>query len=311
MRYLRALGDAYRASGREAPIMDALGFHVYPRRNTDAPSRQYGWPNAGGADLARVKQAVWDAFGGTAQPTFPEGPALAGHGALGLVVDEFGWQVSIEPALAGRYTGAENVPTISEAEQAGNYAELIRMLSCDTAVTDTMVFHLVDESDLNRFQTGLLRADRSERPSYGAVRAAIAGAASCASPATWNHITGVVGAKALFAERNHPRTRTVFGISATAAEDAGAKAGIFRVGGPRAQPQPAEISRSLAGASGPSTPALKAAKLVKAGYTPRFEFRGRLKPGYYVFAIRLSAAMNPARSQTLVSRVFNVGKTRP
>jgi hypothetical protein len=288
--------------------MDALGFHIYPRTNTNPPSRQYAWPNAGGADLARVKQATWDAFGGTAQPTFPEGPALAGNAALGLVVDEFGWQVAIEPALAARYTGAENVPTVSEAEQAGNYAELIRMLSCDSAVTDAMVFHLVDESDLNRFQTGLLRADRSERPSYGAARDAIAAAASCAAPTSWTHATGVAGAKAVFAERNHPATRAIFGISATASEDAAAKAGMFRVGGPKARPQPAEISRSLASASGPSTPALTAIKLVKAGYTPRFEFRGRLQPGYYVFAIRLSAAMNPARSQTLVSRVFKVGK---
>jgi hypothetical protein len=309
VRYLRALGDAYRASGRAAPVMDALSFHIYPRTNTDPPSRQYAWPNTGGADLARMKQAVWDAFGGTAQPTFPEGPAVAGNGALGLVVDEFGWQVAIEPALAGRYTGVENVPTVSEAEQAAHYSELIRMLSCDTAVTDAMVFHLVDETDLNRFQTGLLRADRSERASYGAVREAIAGASSCGAPTPWTHTNGVVGAKALFAERNHPATRAIFGISATAEEDADARAGIFRVRGPKAKPKPGEIDRSLAAAAS-SVPALSATKPVKAGYTPRFEFRGRLKPGYYVFAIRLSATMNAGRSQTLVSRVFQVGKPR-
>lgn len=307
VRYLRALGEAYRTSGRTAPIMDALGFHIYPRTNTDPPSRPYAWPNAGGADLARIKQAVWDAFAGTAQPTFGEGPALAGSGALGLVVDEFGWQVAIEPALAGRYSGTENVPTISEAEQAGNYTELIRMLACDTAVTDAMVFHLVDESDLNRFQTGLLRADRSERPSYGAVRDAIAAASSCGAPTSWTHGVGVMGAKALFAERNHPAARAIFGISATAAEDADGRAGIFRVGGPKAKPKPTDISRSLAAAGG-AAPALTAAKPVKAGYTPRFEFRGRLKPGYYVFAIRLSSVMNPLRVATLVSRVFRVGK---
>ena len=34
VRFLRALGDAYRASGRQAPLMDALGFHVYPRSNS-------------------------------------------------------------------------------------------------------------------------------------------------------------------------------------------------------------------------------------------------------------------------------------
>jgi hypothetical protein len=37
------------------------------------------------------------------------------------------------------------------------------------------------------------------------------------------------------------------------------------------------------------------------------EFRGRLAPGYYVFGVRLAAAMNRGRSQTLVSKPFKVG----
>lgn len=307
VRFLKALGDAYRASGRAAPIMDALGFHVYPQRNTHPPSRHYAWPNAGGADLARIKQAVWDGFEGTAQPTFPEGPARPGGSALELVIGEFGWQVGIEPALAGRYFGKENVPTISEADQARYYAELISLLSCDPAVTDAMLLHLVDEPDLGRFQTGLLRIDLSERPAYAAVRKAIADTRTCKAPVTWSHAAGVVGAKALFGERDHPAARAIFGISATAAEDADAKAGIFRVSGPKARPRPDELARSLSGASGLTTPVLKAAKSVKAHYTPRFEFRGRVKPGYYVFAIRMIAAMSPGRSQILVSRVFKVG----
>jgi hypothetical protein len=310
VRFIRAVGDAYRASGRAAPIMDALGFHVYPRVNTDPPAQPYGWPNAGAADLARLKQAVWDAFAGTGQPTFPEGPAVAGNGALALVVDEFGWQAAIEPSLASRYAGAENVPPVSEADQARHYADLVRMLSCDPAVTDAMVFHLVDEADLSRFQTGLLRIDGSERPSYGAMREAIAAAGSCAVPVVWTHATGVVGATAIFGERNHPARRAIFGISVTAGEDAEARAGIFRVDGPRARPAAAKLERSLS-AAGRSPAAIRSAeKTVRAGYKPRLEFRGRLKPGHYVFGVRLTAAMNPARSQTFVSRVFRVGKPR-
>jgi hypothetical protein len=305
VRFIDAFGHAYRASGRAAPIMDALGFHVYPRVNTDPPSQPYGWPNAGGVNLARVKQAVWDAFAGTAQPTFAEGPANP-DGALRLVVDEFGWQTEIGPALTHRYTGVENVPTVPEAEQADNYRSLIRLLSCDPAVSDAMVFHLVDERDLGRFQSGLLRVDLSERPAYGAVRAAIAGAGSCDAPAQWTHTEGVVGAEAIFAARDQPSTRAIFGISATAAEDAYAKAGIFRMTGPSARPQRGDIDRSLAAADGPRTPTLSTAKRVQANVTPRFEFRGRLARGHYVFAIRLVAAMNPRRSQTFVSRTFRV-----
>jgi hypothetical protein len=286
--------------------MDALGFHVYPRVNTNPPSKEFSWPNAGGADLARLKQAVWDAFAGTAQPTFPEGLQPAGAGALGLVVDEFGWQAEIGTGLAARYSGAENVPTVTEAEQAAYYAGLSRMLACDPAVTDAMVFHLVDEVDLGRFQTGLLRVDGSERPSFDAMRNAIAAASACGPLTAWSHATGVVGAQALFGERNHPVRRAVFGISTTAGEDAVVKAGIFRVAGSAAKPKTREIERSLASRGG-AKPLLAVAKEVKAGYTPRVEFRGRLSPGRYVFGIRLTAAMNAGRSETLVSKVFRVG----
>jgi hypothetical protein len=307
VRFLKALGEAYRASGRTAPFMDALGFHVYPRVNTNPPSKEFSWPNAGAADLARLKQAVWDAFEGTAQPTFPEGLQPAGGGALALVVDEFGWQVEIGPGLASRYKGAENVPTISEAEQATYYAELVRILGCDPAVTDAMVFHLIDEVDLGRFQTGLLRVDGSERASYDSIRAAIVAAASCSPVTAWSHATSVVGAQAVFGTRNQPARRAVFGISATAAEDAVAKAGIFRVPGSKAKPKTRDIERSLASRGGVTKPVLTVLKEVKAGYTPRIEFRSRLAPGHYVFAVRLSSAMNPSRSQTLISKTFKVG----
>ena len=120
VRFIAALGDAYRESAPSMPFMDAMGFHVYPRNNTHPPSKRYTWPNIGPSDLARVKQAVWDAFADTPQPTFAQS-ILSPKGSLGLVVDEFGWQVAIGPRLAARYTNKENVPTITEAEQAEYY----------------------------------------------------------------------------------------------------------------------------------------------------------------------------------------------
>lgn len=305
VRFLEALGKAYRSSGRSTPFMDALTFHVYPRRNTNPPSRPYGWPNAGLADIWRLKQAVWDAFGGTAQPTFPEGLETASESTLGLVVAEFGWQVRIAERLASRYSRKETVPTISEADQARYYGEVIRRLSCNSAVTDVMVFHLVDEPDLHRLQTGLLRIDRSKRPSYGSMRAAIAGAARCARQVAWYHTSRVVGARAVFGERPRAADTALFGISATASEEAIAKAGIFRVPDAFAEPDFDEIGRSLAAVGG-TPPVLMARRTVKPGVTPRFEFRGSLAPGHYVYGIRLTATMNPGRSQTFVSKVFEV-----
>jgi hypothetical protein len=181
------------------------------------------------------------------------------------------------------------------------------MLACDPAVTDAMVFHLIDEVDLGRFQTGLLRIDGSERASYDSMRASIASAPSCGPLTAWSHTTSVVGAQAIFGTRNQPARRAVFGISATAAEDAVAKAGIFRVPGSNAMPKTRDIERSLASRGGVTKPVLTVLKEVKAGYTPRMEFRRRLAPGHYVFAVRLTSMMNPNRSQTLISKSFKVG----
>src|SRR3989440_116685 len=74
VRFIRDLGAAYRASGRTRPIMDELAFHPYPNPSSadDPLTKGYRWPNAGVPNLGRIKQAVWDAFDGTAQPTFAE-----------------------------------------------------------------------------------------------------------------------------------------------------------------------------------------------------------------------------------------------
>ena len=76
VRFLQAMGAAYRASGRSLPLMDELSVHCYPNVNTDSLSRGYPWPGVGCVNFDRLKQAVWDAFNGTAQPTFAEAPPL-------------------------------------------------------------------------------------------------------------------------------------------------------------------------------------------------------------------------------------------
>ena len=70
VRFLHDLGVAYRASHRTKPLMDELAFHPYPQPATRAAERR-ATPGrtAGLANLDRIKQAVWDAFNGTAQPT--------------------------------------------------------------------------------------------------------------------------------------------------------------------------------------------------------------------------------------------------
>src|ERR687887_1137437 len=100
VRFIHDLGVAYRASGRTRPIMDELAFHPYPNPNSgsDPLLKGYQWPNAGVPNFARIKQAVWDAFAGTAQPTFAEtGWSVERLAAppLTLFLDETGWQAAI------------------------------------------------------------------------------------------------------------------------------------------------------------------------------------------------------------------------
>jgi hypothetical protein len=187
IRFLRALGNWYRASGRTRPLMDAFSFHPYPNRATDPLDRGYGWPNAGFVNLDRVKQALWDAFQGTAQPTTLNG--------LKLHLDEVGWQVDTR-RRAG-YSGAENVPVTDELTQARIYAELIRRAACDPDVETVSFFGFRDDGSRTGFQAALHRVDGTARPAAAAVQAAIEETAEgCPSaPVVWAPMTEVAGAE--------------------------------------------------------------------------------------------------------------------
>ncbi len=168
VRFIRALGAWYRASGRTVPLMDGFSFHPYPNKATDPLDRGYPWPNAGFVNLDRIKQALWDAFRGTAQPTTMDG--------LKLHLDEVGWQVSTS-GLTG-YEGLENVVVTDEVTQASVYAELVRGAACDPDIADVSFFGFRDDGARTGFQSALQRVDGTPRPAAEAVRAAIADVAA-------------------------------------------------------------------------------------------------------------------------------------
>ena len=76
VRFIQALGIGYQRMARNKPIMDVFGFHPYPARDRDPLHRGYRWPNAGVANLNRIKQAVWDIPRHGAADV-PRGPARA------------------------------------------------------------------------------------------------------------------------------------------------------------------------------------------------------------------------------------------
>jgi hypothetical protein len=253
VKFIRALGIGYQRLARNKPIMDVFGFHPYPARDRDPLHRGYRWPNAGVANLNRIKQAVWDAFHDTAQPTFLEGvpeppapeptpaeppappseppipptplpldppvpplpplpidppappapppvtepePEPAAASPLTFKLDEVGWQVTIPRASRRAYYGRENVRPTNEQTQARIYGELVRQMSCDASVSELLFFGLVDEANLDRWQAALVRADRTRRPAWGAVQAALREVENgCPRRlSTWFHTERVIGA---------------------------------------------------------------------------------------------------------------------
>jgi len=286
VHFLAALGAWYRASLRPLPIMDGFSFHPYPNpSNFTVPlTFAYGWPNASVQELHRIKQALWDAFGGTAQPTTLDG--------LKLYLDEVGWQVdtSFQPG----YTDAENVKVTTEANQAAIYADLVRYVVCDPDVAQLNFFGYYDERSRLGWQAALRRNDGSERASNAAVAAAIAetGGECQGLMRSWRPLAKPAGAAVVF----KPSTGLRAGLRSlsfvpTAAEDVTVTAGIVPAGTPAG-----EID-GLLGKAG-SAVANRRAELTVGG-----TLAGRKR---YVLAVALAATLNPERVSIFKSRPFTV-----
>jgi hypothetical protein len=207
--FLRDVGAAYRRSGRTKPIMDQLSIHPYPNPSspTDSPDVGYRDPERFGIpNLDRVKQAVYDAFNGTGQPTTLNG--------LTFRIDEVGWQT--DTSALPQYINPENVAVVSEQTQA-NYLEKMATtyFACDPTVTDVELFLLVDEQYRNGkdatgkvvgggWQSGLLTAGgegvsepklayTQDGAVFGEGREACAGLPTSWSPAAATGTTSSVG----------------------------------------------------------------------------------------------------------------------
>jgi hypothetical protein len=289
VKFLQGMGAAYRASGRTTPLMDEFAYHPYPKKDTDSLTQGYVWPNAGVTNLDRIKQAFWDAFGGTGQKTFEQG--------LRVKLDEVGWQVAVVPEALPAYFGVESIVPTNEATQAAIYAALLRYVACDQAVDSVLFFGLQDEPNLDRWQAGLMRADGTPRPSYNTVKATIAetGGNCVGTTRSWLHSTTVDGAQATFrSDRRLPSRVDSWSFLASADEDALFDAGIYRVtGGARGARALAESGR------------------LTAHLTRYVRFPShRLRPGTYVYSIRFRADANPSRWTRKTSRPFVIYPAR-
>jgi hypothetical protein len=166
-RFILELGKAYRASGRKRPIMDAFSLHPYPANSAQSPTKRH--PHSTTitmGDYDKLTRLLGRAFHGTAQP----------GASLPIIYAEFGVQSRIPADKEDVYTN-QDVPAsadaVSEALQARYYREALALAYCQPTVRGFLIFHVEDESDLGRWQSGLYYADDTPKSSLPAVRAAV------------------------------------------------------------------------------------------------------------------------------------------
>jgi hypothetical protein len=167
--FIRDLGRDYRRSGRKKPIMDWLAFHPYEDSSKLPPT--FAHPRSTTiaiADYGKLVTLLGTAFDGTAQK----------GSKLPILYDEFGVQ-TFTPTDKRQVYGSD-VPSatdaVSEQTQAKYYTMALQMAACQPNVVGLLFFHVSDESELDRWQSGVYYADDSPKTSLAPVAAAAAAA---------------------------------------------------------------------------------------------------------------------------------------
>jgi hypothetical protein len=168
--FIRDLGAAYRASGRDRPLMDVFALHPYLESSSLPPT--YRHPRSTSIsinDYDKLVALLGEAFDGTPQP----------GRALPVLYGEFGIQSAISPGKSIQYTNhgaASSGDAVSEERQAAYYRKALELAYCQPTVVGLFFFHVLDESDLRAWQSGLFYADGTPKASMEPVRQAAAAA---------------------------------------------------------------------------------------------------------------------------------------
>lgn len=315
--FIRKLGEAYRAMGRQKPLFDTVGHHIYGEHSAERPWKQHRLSTTIGlGDWSELMQALWDAFDRTGQPIPGE---CSGARCVGIWYMEAGYQTTVDEHKAGLYVGRVNekypIPDWGGGEpstatpgedspapdQATQITDAVRLAYCQPYVEAFFNFLLVDEARLEGWQSGALWADRTPKDSYQAfdrvIHEARSAAVDCArakgrraaaafKPSTTVEILRVEWPKARrFHFRNDQwRFRLMTG------EDARYDAVLYRLGGSPAR-----------------DPAVRADGELKQGRFALIRFPARrLEPGVYQMEVQLVASGNVERAATRTSPTFRV-----
>jgi hypothetical protein len=158
--FIRDLGAAFRASGREEPPLDGFAFHPYPASSSIPPDRPTD-PASKSILLADYEEKL--------APLLEEafGPGLP------VLYSELGVETAIPPAKASLYEGTEPGKPVDEATQADYYRRAIELAACQEDVAGLLLFHSHDEPNLTGFQSGEYYVDGTPKASLEPVRTAI------------------------------------------------------------------------------------------------------------------------------------------
>jgi hypothetical protein len=164
--FLREVADAYRASGRARPLVDAFGHNPYPATAAEAPGARHPVGFVGEGDYPRLARVLREGFGAPQDVWYLED----------------GFQSAVPVRLAQHYDGRENVPTVDPALQAERLGEAIRLAACQPRVRAFFNFELVDEARLTGWQSGLVWRGVHRKPAAAAFAAAARQAAAGCPP---------------------------------------------------------------------------------------------------------------------------------
>jgi hypothetical protein len=164
--FIQDLGAAYRASGRDRPVMDAFAIHPYADNSSQPPTTAHPLTTTiAVADYDKLVVLLGQAFDGTAQP----------GSELPILYGEFGVESQIPDAKTALYTGTEPSTTlpVPEETQASYYEQALSLAFCQPNVAGMLLFLSRDERARAAWQSGVYYVDGSAKTSLPRVTEAL------------------------------------------------------------------------------------------------------------------------------------------
>ncbi len=165
-KFIQDLGLAYRASGRDRPVMDAFSLHPFPDNSSQPPTTAHPLTTTIGiADYGKLVALLGQAFDGTAQR----------GSQLPVLYAEFGIESQIPDGKAALYTGSEPAVTrpVDEATQAAYYEQALALSFCQPTVEGMLLFLSRDERARAGWQSGVHYVDGTAKTSLPRVTEAL------------------------------------------------------------------------------------------------------------------------------------------